>query len=239
MEKLITFFSQKTFPVLIGIMLTSITLGTTGLSIIKASQSLASNINTEVPEVRAVNSEERVAVESSGSQVVAKSIPSTSPGKSAAAAPTTLNTSISPSQSTQVAVDNRCLVTLFGKQYDVTSLRSSHPGGNVFVCGTDMSATYQSAHGTDVSRMQQYLVTGNSTAAGTSSNSSSTSTGTNTGASSQSQTYHDDNGEEFEEKEEIEIKEENRDKEENDIEEDHSEIRSGVNWGTASSNGLA
>lgn len=57
---------------------------------------------------------------------------------------------------------NACIITIFGKQYDVTSLRSSHPGGDVFVCGTDQSATYQSAHGTSVARLAPYLVTAGS-----------------------------------------------------------------------------
>lgn len=54
--------------------------------------------------------------------------------------------------------NNQCIVTLFGKQYDVTPLITGHPGGNVFTCGTDMTAIYQGQHGTDVSRMQKYLV---------------------------------------------------------------------------------
>lgn len=53
---------------------------------------------------------------------------------------------------------NACLITLWGQQYDVTSLRDTHSGGDVFVCGTDMTAVYQSQHGTNLSRMQSYLV---------------------------------------------------------------------------------
>ncbi len=51
-----------------------------------------------------------------------------------------------------------CIITLFGKQYDVTALQNAHTGGNLFACGTDMTATYQAQHGTDVSRMISYLV---------------------------------------------------------------------------------
>ncbi len=51
-----------------------------------------------------------------------------------------------------------CIITLFGKQYDVTSLQNAHTGGSLFACGTDMTATYQAMHGTDVSRMVSYLV---------------------------------------------------------------------------------
>jgi hypothetical protein len=51
-----------------------------------------------------------------------------------------------------------CIITVFGLQYDVTPLRSTHSGGDVFVCGGDNTAIYQSAHGSDVSRLQKYLV---------------------------------------------------------------------------------
>lgn len=54
---------------------------------------------------------------------------------------------------------SQCVVTLFGSQYDVTSLRKSHPGGDIFVCGSDMSSAYQNAHGLNMSRMQAYLIT--------------------------------------------------------------------------------
>lgn len=56
------------------------------------------------------------------------------------------------------AATTPCIITVFGNQYDVTALQTSHSGGNIFVCGTDMTATFQSMHGTDVSRIAQYLV---------------------------------------------------------------------------------
>ncbi|MFA6269901.1 MAG: Ig-like domain-containing protein [Candidatus Paceibacterota bacterium] len=51
-----------------------------------------------------------------------------------------------------------CIVTIFGTLYDVTPLQGSHSGGNVFVCGTDMTSTYQGMHGTNVSRMTPYVI---------------------------------------------------------------------------------
>lgn len=54
---------------------------------------------------------------------------------------------------------NQCVVTLFGLKYDVAPLRNSHSGGDIFTCGTDMTAIYQSQHGTNVSRMAKYLIT--------------------------------------------------------------------------------
>ena len=61
-----------------------------------------------------------------------------------------------------------CIVTIFGKQYDVTSLGVTHPGpkgttlidlggSTFFQCGTDMTSVYQSQHGTDVTRLTPYI----------------------------------------------------------------------------------
>lgn len=69
-------------------------------------------------------------------------------------------------KTTQAAVP--CIVTIFGQQYDVAPLGVTHPGpkgttlidlggSTFFQCGTDMTATYQSQHGTDVSRMAPYI----------------------------------------------------------------------------------
>ncbi len=51
-----------------------------------------------------------------------------------------------------------CVVTLFGKLFNVTPLQTGHPGGNIFVCGTDMTTTYQGQHGTDLTRMNPYAI---------------------------------------------------------------------------------
>ncbi|MEI7579407.1 MAG: cytochrome b5 domain-containing protein [bacterium] len=41
---------------------------------------------------------------------------------------------------------NACIVTIQGVKYDVTSLRNTHSGGNVFTCNTDMTQTFFSQH---------------------------------------------------------------------------------------------
>jgi hypothetical protein len=41
---------------------------------------------------------------------------------------------------------NRCIVTIEGNRYDVTPLKSTHSGGDIFVCGTDMTATFFTQH---------------------------------------------------------------------------------------------
>lgn len=51
-----------------------------------------------------------------------------------------------------------CIITISGKSYDVTTLQNSHSGGNVFKCGTDMTALYNGKHGTGLNRMAPYLI---------------------------------------------------------------------------------
>ncbi len=50
-----------------------------------------------------------------------------------------------------------CIITLDGGSYDVTRLKSTHSGGDIFACGSDMSATFWSKHGQSIfNKMQQY-----------------------------------------------------------------------------------
>ena len=43
-------------------------------------------------------------------------------------------------------VSNRCIITVEGQKYDVTDFRSLHSGGDIFVCGTDMTSTFFGQH---------------------------------------------------------------------------------------------
>jgi len=54
--------------------------------------------------------------------------------------------------------ESKCIITLFGEEYDVTELRKFHPGGNIYICGTDMTSTYLNQHGNDMIRIQPYKV---------------------------------------------------------------------------------
>jgi hypothetical protein len=54
-----------------------------------------------------------------------------------------------------------CIITISGIQYDVAPLTvpGAHPGGNIFVCGTDMTALFMSmpTHAADIARMAPYI----------------------------------------------------------------------------------
>lgn len=53
--------------------------------------------------------------------------------------------------------DTRCIIGIDGSQYDVTAYRSMHPGGDIFTCGADMSATFWSQHGSGtLNKMAKY-----------------------------------------------------------------------------------
>jgi hypothetical protein len=51
-----------------------------------------------------------------------------------------------------------CIITIDGQKYDVESLRNTHTGGDVFQCGTDMSAVFHGKHGDRLQMIQRYLV---------------------------------------------------------------------------------
>lgn len=58
-----------------------------------------------------------------------------------------------PSQQQQ---NKLCLITINDEKYDVEALRSTHPGGDIYVCDTDMTETFNSKHGMDYERLSKY-----------------------------------------------------------------------------------
>jgi len=67
------------------------------------------------------------------------------------ASPTVIPTSLTPSP--QVA---GCIVTINAQLYDVTSLKKTHSGGDIFKCGTDMSSIFFNQH--DQSLLDRQMV---------------------------------------------------------------------------------
>ncbi|MCX6797531.1 MAG: hypothetical protein NTX98_03600 [Candidatus Doudnabacteria bacterium] len=58
------------------------------------------------------------------------------------------------------ATDNRCIVVISGAKYDVTQLRQTHSGGDIFQCGTDMTQIFFSQHNQRLldNQMAQYKI---------------------------------------------------------------------------------
>jgi hypothetical protein len=69
------------------------------------------------------------------------------------------NTSQPTTAPQPIPVTSGCIITLDGAKYDVTSLRSSHSGGDIFSCNSDMSAMFWGKHGQGIfNKMQQYRI---------------------------------------------------------------------------------
>ena len=50
------------------------------------------------------------------------------------------------SVSQNIESEGKCIITIQGGQYDVTSFRTEHPAGDVFKCGDDMTQAFKGAH---------------------------------------------------------------------------------------------
>jgi len=147
----------KNLVSVIGItILTGTTLTTSALGVIKVTNNLQKQ-KVEVPQVKEMEARETEIPHPLGSTVHATITPS-------------------PASTVTGASSVQCAITLFGKQYNVDSLRNTHSGGDVFNCGTDMTAIYQAQHGTDVTRMQPYLITAGGTTGSTNTSNGPTPT---------------------------------------------------------------
>ena len=81
--------------------------------------------------------------------------------KTGVASPRPAVTTPTPTPAPQVAVAPAagCIIQIDGVKYDVTRLRQTHSGGNVFTCGTDMSQIFWSRHNQRIFQvMQQYRI---------------------------------------------------------------------------------
>lgn len=197
---------KKVVPIVVVSFLTLLTMGTSVMGATKVMGSL-SQPNTvdkkvlddksgspvendepqkSVPESTPGNSQGSGMVKGSSTSSAAKATPSTTSGKTGTNQALATSTTPASTNTTPATDPNACIITIFGKQYNVASLRNSHPGGDVFVCGADQSAAYQGAHGTSVSRLAPYLVT-STTQGGTSNTGSGTTTGATQGSTGSTQ----------------------------------------------------
>jgi len=61
----------------------------------------------------------------------------------------------------EIPQEERCIITIENKKYDVTLFRDVHPGGNVFKCGQDMSQAFNKKHGNNqkvLNTLKNFLV---------------------------------------------------------------------------------
>ncbi len=99
------------------------------------------------------------AVQDAGSASPAVAQTQPSPSGTSANAPAPANANGAPkSQPAQPPSKPTCIITIDGLKYDVQPLRSTHPGGDVFRCGADMSAVFHGQHGDNLGMIRPYLV---------------------------------------------------------------------------------
>lgn len=56
-------------------------------------------------------------------------------------------------------VDSRCIIAIDGVKYDISQYQYQHSGGNIFQCGTDMSAVFHNRHSNQfLQYMQQFRI---------------------------------------------------------------------------------
>lgn len=63
------------------------------------------------------------------------------------------------SQQVVAPVQTGCIVTIDGTKYDLTDFKNMHSGGDIFSCGTDMSAIFWSQHSQrQLNQLQRYKI---------------------------------------------------------------------------------
>lgn len=227
MNNILSSVKNKFIPISIAVIITLLTVSTSAMAMLKVSKSLT----FQKPETPQIQETATLIAETSTPEPV-KTFGTSSTKKAAASptptpsvkpgtpistpTPTPRPVTASVSNSASITASSKCVITLFGKQYDVTTLATTHSGGNVFNCGTDMTATYQNQHGTNLSRMQPYLITSSgttqsSTRAGNTNQTGATATPTpqvNTGGQNvedEDDDYEDRGEENYENEHEYEI----------------------------------
>lgn len=75
----------------------------------------------------------KTSLESSSNSTILPSTPSS-------------DTSSTNNEGTKEVASNDCIITIRDQKYNVTSLKPTHPGGNVFKCGEDNTSTFFSRH---------------------------------------------------------------------------------------------
>jgi hypothetical protein len=140
MEKFVT----KIFHVALVFIVSGITVYTSGSAVFRVlNKSEANAVNPTTSEMQEPTPSPRREL-----------TPSTTPIPTAISIP---KAKITPQNVTPTSISNKCIVTLFESLYDVTSLKISHSGGDIFNCGSDMTSIYQGEHGSGLSRMSAYL----------------------------------------------------------------------------------
>ena len=112
-------------------------------------------VPTPTPIIIRRRVEVRKPAQKSTTSAPTSSNPATTP--SSPSTPTSTTPAPQASQPTPAPQPTGCIVRIDGVSYDVTQFRKMHGGGDIFSCGSDMSASFWSAHGqSTLQKMQRY-----------------------------------------------------------------------------------
>lgn len=88
--------------------------------------------------------------------VLPTSTPSSTPEVTSKPSP---SVSVNVTKSSMAPKPVGCVITIDGVSYEITKLRTTHTGGDVFKCGEDMSVLFWKKHNQEILNiMQQYKI---------------------------------------------------------------------------------
>ena len=113
-------------------------------------------VNSKQPELTEANKIGISPTTTPVKKVVKKTI---TPKTVAPANQTVTSTTTADAPVAAPTTDNRCIIVVDGARYDISSFRNLHSGGNIFQCGSDMSAVFHQQHDNSyLGRMSQYKI---------------------------------------------------------------------------------
>jgi len=114
-------------------------------------------VNSKQPEITEINTDTMTPTKTQVKKIVVKeprTVKTVVPTAAKTAAPAVADAPV-----VAPTTDNRCIIVVDGARYDVTSFRNLHSGGNIFQCGSDMSAVFHQQHDNSyLARMSQYKI---------------------------------------------------------------------------------
>ena len=114
-------------------------------------------LSSRTPDVITITSEKAVPVPTP--KPVIKAPPQIKAVATSKPVPTTPVPTKVPSTPTPAPKPSGCVIKIDGVSYEITSLRKSHSGGDIFSCGTDMSAIFWGRHNQKIlQKMQGYRI---------------------------------------------------------------------------------
>ncbi len=129
-------------------------------TVTKTQNTQAQLIQQNTQQVAAPDTQQSAPVQNTTSVQADPPVVAAAPTDPPAAAPTDVPQAPAPTDTPAAAPPpSGCVISIDGVSYEITSLRSTHSGGDVFTCGADMSAIFWGQHGNSILRkMAKYQI---------------------------------------------------------------------------------